>query len=59
MNPETINKRVLNKGKSQTKIGVIPCGGQTLPKTSEGHKEQWKKAQKNPKNNITSDAIKK
>jgi len=29
-----------------------------VPNSTEGLKDEWKKAQKKPKNNITSDAIK-
>lgn len=35
----------------------MPAGGHFAPISTEGHKEEWKKAQKKPKNNITSDTI--
>lgn len=38
-------------------MGVIPTGGQISPKTSAGEALEWKKAQKKPKNNITSDTM--
>ena len=36
---------------------MIPIGGQTAPISIVGPKEEWKKAQKNEKKNITSDVI--
>jgi len=37
----------------------MPSKGHSEPKTIEGHKDEWKKAQKKPKNNITSEEINK
>jgi len=54
-----IKINVLNKGKSKTGITCKPTGGHIEPISIEGHKAEWKKAQKKPKNNIISDAIKK
>ena len=54
-----IKTNVLNKGKSNTGITCKPIGGHIDPISIEGHKAEWKKAQKKPKNNIISDAIKK
>ena len=59
LNPDIINTKVLNKGKSNTGITWRPTGGQIDPISIEGHNAEWKKAQKKPKNNIISDAIKK
>jgi hypothetical protein len=36
---------------------TIPTGGHCAPKSIEGQKEEWKKAQKKPKNNMISDTI--
>lgn len=35
-----------------------PTGGHIPPISTEGHKAEWKNAQKKPKNSIISDAIK-
>ena len=35
-----------------------PAGGQIPPISIDGHNAEWKNAQKKPKNNIISDAIK-
>jgi hypothetical protein len=59
LNPDIINTKVLNKGKSNTGITCKPTGGHIDPISIEGHKAEWKNAQKKPKNNIISDAIKK
>ena len=53
-----IKTNVLNKGKSNTGITCKPIGGHIEPISIEGHNAEWKKAQKKPKNNIISDAIK-
>jgi len=55
--PEIISKAVLNRGNSITGITTIPTGGHCAPKRIEGQNEEWKNAQKKPKNNITSDTI--
>jgi len=56
-NPENIRTNVLNSGNSQTGIVCTPTGGNIDPVSLVGHKAAWKNAQKNPKNNINSDAI--
>jgi hypothetical protein len=58
LNPDIININVLNKGYSKTVIVIIPFGGHIEPNSIEGHKDDAKNAQKKPKNNIISDAIK-
>ena len=35
----------------------MPCGGQIAPMATLGAKLQWKKAQKKPKKNITSETM--
>lgn len=55
--PETINNPVFNKGYSATVIIVKPNGGQTPPIKIDGLADEWKKAQKNPKKSIISEAI--
>jgi len=50
---------VLTKGSingSNVSSNLIPSGGQTPPTVTAGDKLAWKKAQKNGKNNIASDA---
>ena len=59
LKPDIINTNVLNKGKSNTGITCKPTGGKIDPISTDGHNAAWKKAQKKPKNNIISDAIKK
>lgn len=58
LNPDIIKTNVLNNGKSNTGITLIPTGGHIEPSSTEGHKAEWKNAQKKPKNNIISEAIK-
>jgi len=36
---------------------MIPTGGHCAPNNIDGQNDEWKKAQKNPKNNIISDKI--
>ena len=48
---------VLSKGTSNGLIGTMPVGGHTLPSSTLGLKEEWKKAQKNAKKNATSEEI--
>ena len=55
--PETISKAVFKEGKSKKLTAGIPEGGQWPPSSMEGEKEEWKKAQKKPKNNIISETI--
>jgi len=59
LKPDIINTNVLNNGKSNTGITCNPTGGHIEPISIEGHKAEWKNAQKKPKNSIISDAIKK
>jgi len=56
--PETIKRNVFKAGKSKKLIEGIPAGGQWVPNSTEGPKEEWKKAQKKPKNSIISETIK-
>lgn len=55
--PDNNNKHVLYKGNKYIGITVTPTGGNSAPIKIDGHKDAWKNAQKNPKNNITSEAI--
>ena len=59
LTPEDNNIIVFSNGKPQGFKTSIPWGGQTAPIATEGAKLQWKKAQKNPKKNITSDTMNK
>jgi hypothetical protein len=59
LTPEDNNITVFNKGKPQGFKTSIPAGGQIQPIATEGAKLQWKKAQKKPKKNITSETINK
>jgi len=36
---------------------LIPIGGHLVPNSIEGHKAEWKNAQKNPKKSIISETI--
>lgn len=36
---------------------LIPSGGKTEPNSRQGQIEEWKNAQKKPKNNIISETI--
>jgi len=54
-NPETINKTVLKSGYPVKGITIIPTGGHIEPNKIDGQIDEWKKAQKNPKNNINSE----
>lgn len=51
--PADNNKILFNKGKLQQSIALIPKGGH-LANSTEGFKEEWKKAQKKDTNNKTS-----
>jgi hypothetical protein len=51
--PADNNKRLFNKGKLQHDIAFIPNGGH-LANSTDGFKDEWKKAQKKDANNITS-----
>jgi len=48
---------VFKRGTSQGESTRIPKGGQIEPISIVGAKLEWKKAQKNEKKNITSEAI--
>ena len=56
--PDNSKIKVLAKGTSQGLKGWIPLGGHIAPSSTVGAKAEWKKAQKKPKKNITSDIIK-
>ncbi len=47
----------MNRGNSIEGIGCIPTGGNSDPISMDGQRDAWKKAQKNPKNNINSETI--
>jgi hypothetical protein len=55
--PEDNNIKVFSKGKPKASTTLIPYGGHTAPTHIEGDKLKWKKAKKNAKKNITSEAI--
>ena len=57
--PDRSRSIVLRSGTSQGLKAIIPCGGQTLPIWIAGTIDEWKKAQKKAKKNITSDTINK
>jgi len=48
---------VLRRGRWKGERGVTPRGGQRQPSSTHGASEECKYAQKNPKKNITSLAI--
>jgi hypothetical protein len=56
--PEVNKIKVFNNGTSQALKTAIPFGGKTPPISGVGAKAEWKKAQKKPKKNITSETIK-
>ena len=56
--PDDNKMTVFNNGMPQGSIVVIFSGGQTSPISTDGAKLQWKKAQKNEKKNMTSEAMK-
>jgi hypothetical protein len=56
--PEHNKIRVLTKGTSIALKVLIPLGGQVFPISIVGIRLASKNAQKNPKKNITSEAIK-
>jgi len=53
--PDTKSIIVFNKGKAVTFIIWTPLGGHNDASSTEGHKEECKKAQKNPKKSIISE----
>ena len=57
--PDKSKMTVFNKGISKGEKTSIPCGGQTVPSSMVGANAEWKKAQKKPKKNITSDTTNK
>jgi len=57
LTPDESNITVFNKGKPHGFKTSIPNGGQIAPIATEGAKLQWKKAQKKPKKNMTSETI--
>lgn len=57
--PEDRSIAVLSRGTPQGWIGFIPVGGQVIPISAVGDRALWKKAQKNEKKNITSEATNK
>ena len=48
---------VLRRGTSSGLIGVMPMGGQELPSSRVGWREEWKKAQKKARKKKTSEVI--
>ncbi len=48
---------MFNRGTSNGFKAEIPIGGQIAPISTVGPKEEWKKAQKKEKKNITSDVM--
>jgi hypothetical protein len=57
--PEVTKTRVFSNGICHGFIAIIPLGGQMAPISVAGFKLEWKKAQKNAKNNIASEVINK
>lgn len=55
--PEPNKIEVFNNGTPKGLIIVIPFGGHEHPISTEGDKEEWKKAQKKLKKNKISDTI--
>lgn len=56
--PEVRRRSVLTRGRPHMSSGWVSVGGQTLPILTEGTRLTWKKPQKNAKNSITSERIK-
>jgi len=56
--PEIINNNVLNTGIPVGWALIIPTDNQCIPNTIDGHRDEWKNAQKNPRKSIISDVIK-
>lgn len=52
--PLESNTVVFNNGTSKGLIAKIPVGGHACPISTAGDKDEWKKAQKKAKKNITS-----
>jgi hypothetical protein len=57
LTPEDKRINVFKKGSSNGFITSIPFGGQTQPIETAGDKLEWKKAQKKPKKNSTSETM--
>lgn len=55
--PEASRTAVFNKGTAKGFKGVMPVGGQVHPISGVGARLEWKKAQKKPKKNMTSEII--
>lgn len=58
MTPEARRTAVFRRGTEKGLIGSIPGGGHVQAIWGVGARLLWKKAQKNPKKNITSEIIK-
>ena len=56
--PERSKIAVFSKGTENASIVLIPTGGQTMPISAVGAKEEWKNAQKKEKKKSTSLTIK-
>ena len=56
--PEARSRAVFKRGAQNVGIVEMPVGGQQQPISGVGASLLWKKAQKNPRKNITSDKIK-
>jgi hypothetical protein len=59
LTPEDRRIKVFKKGSSKGFNTSIPLGGQTQPIDTAGDRLEWKKAQKKPTKNITSETINK
>jgi hypothetical protein len=57
LTPEDKRINVFKNGSSNGFITSIPFGGQTQPIETAGDRLEWKKAQKKPKKNSTSETI--
>lgn len=57
--PDKSKMAVLSNGTEKASMTVIPTGGHIIPISQEGANDEWKKAQKNLKKNITSLTINK
>ena len=55
--PDESKMVVLSMGTSKGLMASIPTGGQTLPTSTFGLKDAWKKAQKKAKKKKTSEQI--
>ena len=52
--PDSKRIAVFRRGTEKASIVLIPTGGQTIPISAVGAKDEWKKAQKNEKKKSTS-----